>query len=112
MTGEMPAGKLLVLDANILLRAILGVRVRHLLQTYEDSVDFYAPDVCFIDARTCVDDLAVRRHFDPQQALLLLDQLSRLVESVEHSLYSEHEAAARLRIEGAIRTIGRLWRRR
>jgi hypothetical protein len=43
--------KYLVLDANILLRAIFGVRVRNLLETYEDSVSFYAPDICFADAR-------------------------------------------------------------
>jgi predicted nucleic acid-binding protein len=39
--------KRLVLDANILLRAVFGVRVRSLLETYEDSVSFYTPEVCF-----------------------------------------------------------------
>jgi hypothetical protein len=42
--------KRIVLDANILLRAVFGVRVRSLLETYEDSVSFYAPDICFADA--------------------------------------------------------------
>lgn len=39
MTVEVPSRKRLVLDANILLRAVLGVRVRGLLKAYEDSVD-------------------------------------------------------------------------
>jgi hypothetical protein len=41
----------LVLDANILMRAVLGRRVRELLERYEDSATFYSPDVCFDDAR-------------------------------------------------------------
>jgi hypothetical protein len=41
--------KRLVLDANILLRAVFEVRVRDLLETYEDIVSFYAADVCFAD---------------------------------------------------------------
>ncbi len=47
----MSTRKGLVLDANILIRAVLGRRVRPLLETYEDSTDFYAPDVCIEDAR-------------------------------------------------------------
>jgi len=41
----------LVLDANILMRAVLGRRVCMLLETYEDATSFYRPDVCFADAR-------------------------------------------------------------
>jgi len=40
----------LVLDANILMRAVLGRRVRELLDTHEDTVSFNSPDVCFDDA--------------------------------------------------------------
>src|SRR5271167_826952 len=47
----MTAHKGLVLDANILLRAVFGQRVRQILEAYEDQVNFYAPDVCFQDAR-------------------------------------------------------------
>ncbi len=39
--------KRLVLDANILLRAVFGVRVRALLEAYEDVASFYAPDIMF-----------------------------------------------------------------
>ena len=48
----------LVLDANILLRAALGVRFRTLLKTYEDSTSFYTPDICFLDARKYIVDLS------------------------------------------------------
>ena len=46
----MTAHKGLVLDANILLRAIFGQRVRQILEAYEDQANFYAPDACFQDA--------------------------------------------------------------
>jgi hypothetical protein len=47
----MSSSKGLVLDANILIRAVLGKRVRSLLEKYEDSVEFCAPDLCFEQAR-------------------------------------------------------------
>jgi hypothetical protein len=47
-SGGAPAGvnepaKGLVLDANILMRAVLGRRVRELLEAYEDVATFYSP---------------------------------------------------------------------
>jgi len=42
----MKERKRLILDANILLRAVFGIRVRSLLEAYEDSVAFYTPEVC------------------------------------------------------------------
>ena len=42
---------MIVLDANILIRAILGRRVWQLVEMYaERGVSFYAPDVAFEDA--------------------------------------------------------------
>jgi hypothetical protein len=38
------ADRSLVLDANILVRAVLGVRVRSLLERYGRDLDFTAPD--------------------------------------------------------------------
>lgn len=90
--------KRLVLDANILLRAVFGVRVRGLLETYEDSVWFYAPDICFVDARKYIPSVAAKRQIDPAPGIAVLDQLSRLVEIVDRSLYEEHEHSARERM--------------
>ena len=47
----MTAHKGLVLDANILLRAVFGQRVRQILEAYEDQANFCAPDVCFQETR-------------------------------------------------------------
>jgi predicted nucleic acid-binding protein len=43
---------MIVLDANILIRAVLGRRVRRLLEDYTPhGIRFYAPDVAFADAQ-------------------------------------------------------------
>ncbi len=42
---------MLVLDANILIRAVLGSRVLSLLRKYADQVEFLAPDSAFQEAR-------------------------------------------------------------
>jgi predicted nucleic acid-binding protein len=94
----MRAPKRLVLDANILLRAVFGVRVRILLEAYEDLAAFYSPDVCFEDARKYIPEIANRRRFDPAIGLALLDQIGGIVEVVDRSLYEEFEEAAQERI--------------
>jgi hypothetical protein len=81
----MTRRKGLVLDANILLRAVFGVRVLALLETYEEEVSFYSPDVCFDDARKYIPEIAKRRRIDPALGLSVLDQISDIVQSVDRS---------------------------
>jgi predicted nucleic acid-binding protein len=94
----MNAEKRLVLDANILIRAVFGTRVRGLLETYEDLVSFYTPDVCFSDARQYVPAISDSRQLDPASGLIVLDQLVRLIEIVDQSLYIACELPARERM--------------
>ena len=94
----MTKHKRLVLDANILLRAVFGVRVRALLETYEDSASFYTPDICFTDARNYIPVIATARRLDAVAGLLVLNQLARLVEIVDESLYEERKSSARVRM--------------
>lgn len=37
-------GKALVLDANILIRGVLGQRVRHILESHADASSFFIPE--------------------------------------------------------------------
>lgn len=85
----------LVLDANILIRAALGRRVRSLLETYEDSTGFYAPDICFEDAREYVPRLLSARGGDPEIGLAVLDQIALVVQPVNHELCRDFEQRAR-----------------
>ena len=94
----MSASKGLVLDANILIRAAFGVRVRELLEKYEDAAKFYAPDKCFDDAQKYVGILSKQRDLDLDLALSVLDQIGGVVERVDRSLYEEYETIARERI--------------
>src|SRR5271165_3877332 len=55
-----------VLDANILMRAVLGRRVRELLEVYEDVATFYSPDVCFEEARHYVSQVLEKRGLNPE----------------------------------------------
>lgn len=46
---------MIVLDANILIRAVLGNRVRQVLETYTaQGIRFYAPEVAYADAEKYV----------------------------------------------------------
>jgi predicted nucleic acid-binding protein len=42
--------KALVLDANILVRAVLGKRTRDVIQKYAEEVSFFVPEVAFAEA--------------------------------------------------------------
>ena len=94
----MSQRKGLVLDANILLRAVFGRRVREILETYEDQAQFYTPDVCFHDAQRYIPVISEERGFDADLGLALLGQIGRIVEQVDRSLYEEYQNAARERI--------------
>ena len=91
----------LVLDANILMRAVLGRRVRELLERYEDSATFYSPDVCFDDARHYLSQVLEKRGLNVESGLAILEQISQLVVPVDRSLYGDgdYERLARERIE-------------
>jgi predicted nucleic acid-binding protein len=42
---------MVVLDANILIRAVLGRRVREILETHFTKTRFFAPDTAFAETR-------------------------------------------------------------
>lgn len=94
----MTSGRGIVLDANILIRAALGRRVRALLEAYEDSVAFYTPDVCFDDAREYIPQLFSHRGDNPEIGMAVLDQIGLLVQSVDEALYCDFGQLARERM--------------
>lgn len=75
----MTGGRGIVLDTNILLRAILGSRVRTLLKKYEDRVRFYTPDLCFQEAEKYLPVMSRRRAIEPELGPSALTQLAPLV---------------------------------
>lgn len=88
----------IVLDANILVRAVLGVRVADLLKRYAERVSFFAPQIAFDDASRHLPAIAAKRGVD---STLLLDSLAHLhtvVEAISPNLTDlwKEEAVARI----------------
>jgi hypothetical protein len=46
--------KALVLDANILIRAVLGQRVRRVLESHAESISFFVPGTALAAAGTSI----------------------------------------------------------
>ena len=91
--------RILVLDANILIRAVLGNRVRTLMTKYSDTVDFFTPDVCMADAQKYLPMLFEKRSLPAEPALTLLSSLECLLHVVDEHVYKESADEARLRIK-------------
>lgn len=89
----MPHGAL-VLDANILIRAVLGSAVRQVLVSASNRTTFYTPEVAWRDAERHLGILAVKRRADPSVFAANLDAFSELVQIVAPEAYQEFEEQA------------------
>ena len=90
----------LVLDANILIRAVLGRRVRELLCRYGASVRFFTPESAFDEAREHLPVILSRRNISTGEGLSVLESLSEIVQAVNQEAYYAFERGARLRLVG------------
>lgn len=70
---EVGADRALVLDANIVLRAVLGTRVRSLIERYGVSVPLFLPASCLEEVREYLPSLCAKRCWEiaPVVALAL-----------------------------------------
>jgi predicted nucleic acid-binding protein len=91
-------GKAIVLDANILIRAVLGKKVRDLIVLNADSVKFFAPDIAYVDARKYLPDILKKRDIDQGAAMLVLDQLEAIIRPIDIVLYQSMQQKALQRI--------------
>jgi predicted nucleic acid-binding protein len=93
----------IVLDANILIRAVLGTRVRELIFENAANVKFFAPDLAYAEAKKYLPALLKKRGVDATAAMLVLDRLESIVQSVEAELYegARHQALQRIAIRDA-----------
>ncbi|MSQ72546.1 MAG: nucleotide-binding protein [Betaproteobacteria bacterium] len=92
------SGKAIVLDANILIRAVLGKRVRELVFKYAATAKFFAPDVAYADARKYLPPLLEKRGVDSAVAMRVLDRLESIVQPIYLDLYAELQQQALQRI--------------
>jgi predicted nucleic acid-binding protein len=92
------SGKAIVLDANILIRAVMGKRVRELIFDNAATVKFFAPDVAYSDARKYLPALLKKRGVDASAVLLVLDHLESVVQPIDAELYEGMQQQALQRI--------------
>jgi predicted nucleic acid-binding protein len=95
----MSSQPILVLDANILIRAVLGNKVKQLLIAHNDVVDFFTPDVCVEDAEKYLPMVFEKRGISPEPALAVLAELKPLLQIVDKNIYQEHAVEAQQRIK-------------
>ena len=88
----------LVLDANILIRAVLGKRVREIIVDNADKVQFFSPDVSYVDARKYLPALLKKRGVHSDSAMAVLDALESLVWPLELGVYEGFKTQALQRI--------------
>jgi len=88
------SSKAIVLDANILIRAVLGKRVRELITAHAEDVRFFAPDVAYADARKYLPGLLKKRGISPEPAIAVLDGLVPIVQIIDGEIYAEAKTQA------------------
>ena len=79
----------LVLDANILIRAVLGQRVRLILEAHADDISFFVPESAYAEAEEHLAALVIKRGGDPSKGLASLRSMAALGTIVGQDLYSD-----------------------
>ena len=92
------SNKAIVLDANILIRAVLGKRVRELIYENVSNVKFFAPDAAYADARKYLPALLKKRGINSSAAMEVLDNLAIIVQPLDLELYAAMQPQALQRI--------------
>lgn len=101
VVGRHRPAEMLVLDANILVRAVLGRRVRRLVEMYAaQGIQFFAPAIAFEEAKGYLPALLEKRGTATADLSATRDHLQRFIESVDHDLYGAYEHEARTRLQG------------
>jgi hypothetical protein len=91
------AAKSVLLDANILVRAVLGRRVRDLVERYAQVVEFVAPDVAFTEAEEHLPTIFAKRGLPSELAMASYEHVVAMILELPLPYYAGQEAAARAR---------------
>lgn len=90
--------KRIVVDANILIRAVLGVRVRELIERYCDTTAFYVAEANVEEAEQYLSEIAPRRSIDERVWRESFAALLTAVQVIpqDQLVVVQREAAARI----------------
>lgn len=97
----MGPGPRIVLDANILIRAVLGARVKEIVIDNADHAELFAPEVAYADAERYLPEILAKhdRADEIDDAFAYLEQLRTIVLPVPEEAYEHRRADALSRIE-------------
>lgn len=95
------AARRLVLDANILVRAVLGKRVKEIIATHATEAEFFVPEVAYDDVKRHLPEILAKhdRHEKIEESLAYLTQLREIVLPVPEEIYFGQKDEALARIE-------------
>lgn len=89
---------MIVVDANILIRAVLGIRVRSLIMTYGPIVDLFAPTRHGRKRGNIFRKSSGSAGVPVEAGLSLLNSLEEIIQPVEFETYRSFEPVARTRL--------------
>lgn len=92
------SSRYIILDANILVRAVLGKRVPALLDQYGGEITFLAPSLAFSEAARHIPTIALKRGNDPSDLLESLDRVRLTVGIVSENVTSPLKSSALARV--------------
>jgi predicted nucleic acid-binding protein len=92
------SNRAIVVDANILIRAVLGKRVREIIWNNVAATDFFVPDVALADARTYLPFLLKKRGLNSEAGMKGLNSLESFVRVLSSDVYAGFQKQAMLRI--------------
>ena len=99
--GRLPLVEMIIVDANILIRAVLGRHVRKLLETYAGhGIRFYAPDLAYADAAKYLPPLLRKKGMSDADLPAALAYLQSLIQPILQDSYGLFEEEARQRLRG------------
>ena len=90
--------KWIVLDTNILIRAILGERVPNLLEKYHFHCNFITPVLCYQELSNHLPQILQKRNLPLETFSDAIEKLTKIVMPIAQEIYSEYEDDAKKRI--------------
>lgn len=91
--------KIIVIDTNILVRAVLGKKVGNLLEKYNNSCQFFAPDNSYQELERHLPQILQKRKYQSDIPLQAIADLAKIVMGVSEESYRQYKSEADRRIK-------------
>ena len=96
--GERVADRRVILDANILARAVLEVRARELVERYAAAVALYGPDTAIVEMQEHLPAIFAKRQWPAARAMVVFEALRVFIQELPGPFYADQEDTALARL--------------